>query len=147
MTPYGTFNTAPIPGQTIVPINYGTGQSLFSLNLRLSKTIGLGPKVEGHGRSGGSGGGGGRGGGGGGLGGRGLGGQGGGPFIFGGETNRKYNLTFSVSARNLLNNVNYAPPIGTLGSPLFGTSNALAGAPFSSGSASRRIDLQMLFSF
>ena len=73
--------------------------------------------------------------------------QGGGPFIFGGETNRKYNLTFSVSARNLLNNVNYAPPIGTLDSPLFGTSNALAGAPFSSGSASRRIDLQMLFSF
>jgi hypothetical protein len=56
-------------------------------------------------------------------------------------------LTFSVSARNLLNNVNYAPPIGNLSSPLFGTSNALAGAPFSSGSASRRIDLQMLFSF
>jgi Carboxypeptidase regulatory-like domain len=145
VTPYGTFNSAPLPGQTIVPINYGTGQALFSLNLRLSKTIGLGPKVEGHGRTGGSGGGGGGGGRGGGGGG--LGGPGGGPFIFSGETNRKYNLTFSVSARNLLNNVNYAPPIGTLGSPLFGTSNALAGAPFSSGSANRRIDLQMLFSF
>ncbi|MGB8890399.1 MAG: carboxypeptidase regulatory-like domain-containing protein [Candidatus Korobacteraceae bacterium] len=147
MTSYGTFNTVPIPGQTIVPINSGTGQALFSLNLRLSKTFGLGPKVEGHGVSGGSHGGGGGGHGGGGLGGRGLGGPGGGPFIFSGETSRKYNLTFSVSARNLLNNVNYAPPIGTLGSPLFGTSNALAGAPFSSGSASRRIDLQMLFSF
>ncbi len=150
-TPYGTFNTVPIPGQVITPINYGTGTSLFSLNLRLSKTFGLGPKVEGHGGSGGSrgpgGGGGGRGGGGGGLGGRGLGGPGGGPFIFSGETSRKYNLTFSISARNLLNNVNYAPPIGNLDSPLFGTSNALAGAPFSSGSASRRIDLQMLFSF
>ena len=154
VTSYGTFNTVPLPGQAIVPINYGTGQALFSLNLRLSKTIGLGPKVEGHGRTGGSGGGGGGGGGrggGGGLGGRGLGGAGGGPgggpFIFSGETARKYNLTFSVSARNLLNNVNYAPPIGNLSSPLFGTSNALAGAPFSSGSASRRIDLQMLFSF
>jgi hypothetical protein len=146
VTPYGTFNTVPQPGQAITPINYGTGQALFSLNLRLSKTIGLGPKVDGHGRSGGSGGGGPRGGGGG-LGGRGLGGPGGSPFIFSGETNRKYNLTFSVSARNLLNNVNYAPPIGNLSSPLFGTSNALAGAPFSSGSASRRIDLQMLFSF
>ena len=40
------------------------------------------------------------------------GGTGGGPFTFGGETNRKYNLTFSVSARNLLNNVNYAAPVG-----------------------------------
>jgi len=86
----------PQPGQAITPINYGTGQALFSLNLRLSKTIGLGPKVDGHGRSGGSGGGGPRGGGGG-LGGRGLGGPGGSPFIFSGETNRKYNLTFSVA--------------------------------------------------
>ncbi len=90
---------------------------------------------------------GGRGGGGGGLGGRGLGGGGGNPFNFGNETAHRYNLTFSVSARNLLNNVNYAPPVGNLNSPLFGTSNALAGPPFSSGSANRRIDLQMLFSF
>jgi hypothetical protein len=149
VTPYGTFNSVPIPGQPITPINYGSGPALFSLNLRLSKTIGLGPKVQSHTASGGNrgGGGGGRGGG---LGGRGLtggGGPGGGPFVFNGETNRKYSLTFSVSARNLLNNVNYAPPIGNLNSPLFGTSNALAGAPFSSGSAVRRIDLQMLFSF
>jgi Carboxypeptidase regulatory-like domain len=147
VTPYGTFNTAPIPGQPITPINYGTGQSVFTLNLRLSKTFGLGPKVDSHSASGGQRGGPGGGGRGGGLGGRGLTGPGGGPFIFSGETSRKYNLTFSVSARNLLNNVNYAPPIGNLDSPLFGTSNALAGAPFSSGSANRRIDLQMLFSF
>ncbi len=147
VTPYGTFNTVPIPGQSITPINYGSAQSLFTLNLRLSKTFGLGPKVESHAASGGMHGGPGGGGHGGGLGGRGLAGPGGGPFIFSGETSRKYNLTFSVSARNLLNNVNYAPPIGNLDSPLFGTSNALAGAPFSSGSANRRIDLQMLFSF
>ncbi len=148
VTPYGTFNSVPIAGQTIVPINYGSSSALFSLNLRLSKTIGLGPKVQSHAASGGRGGGGG--GHGGGLGGRGLtggGGPGGGPFTYGGETNRKYNLTFSVSARNLLNNVNYAPPIGNLQSPSFGMPVALAGAPFSSGSAVRRIDLQMLFSF
>ena len=48
VTPYGTFNTAPIPGQPITPINYGSGQSLFTLNLRLSKTFGLGPKTESH---------------------------------------------------------------------------------------------------
>jgi Carboxypeptidase regulatory-like domain len=149
VTPYGTFNTVPIPGQTITPINYGSGQSLFTLNLRLSKTIGLGPKTEGHSAGGPGGGlhGGGGGGHGGGLGGRGLGGGSGSPFNFGNETTHRYNLTFSVSARNLLNNVNYAPPIGNLDSPIFGTSNALAGPPFSSGSANRRIDLQMLFSF
>jgi hypothetical protein len=148
VTPYGTFNTAPIPGQPITPINYGSGQNLFTLNLRLSKTFGLGPKVEGRTTARGPGGPGGGGGGrGGGLGGRGLAGGGGSPFNFGNETAHRYNLTFSVSARNLLNNVNYAPPIGNLDSPLFGTSNALAGPPFSSGSANRRIDLQMLFSF
>ena len=82
VTPYGTFNTVPIPGQTIVPINYGGGPSLFTLNLRLSKTFGLGPKVDSkaaggpRGGGGGAGGGGGRGGGGGG-GGRGMGGLGG----------------------------------------------------------------------
>src|SRR5208282_2874285 len=148
VTPYGTFNTVPLPGQTIAPINYGAGPPVFTLNLRLSKTFGLGPKL-GKGASSGptGGGGGGRGGGGGGLGGRGLTGGGGSPFTFGNETSHKYNLTFSVSARNLLNNVNYAPPIGVLGSPYFGISNALAPAPFSSGSANRRIDLQMLFSF
>ncbi len=147
VTPYGTFNTVPVAGQTIVPINYGTGPALFSFNLRLSKTFGLGPKAEGSAGGPRGGGGGPRGGG---LGGRGLsggGGPGGGPFIFSGETNHKYNLTFSVSARNLFNNVNYGPPVGNLESPLFGTSNSLAGPPFSSGSAVRRIDLQMLFSF
>ncbi len=152
VTPYGTFNTVPLPGQPLTPINYGPGPALFTLNLRLSKTIGLGPKTEGRtasagGGSGGGGGGRGGGGGGGGLGGRGLAGGGGSPFTFGSETSHKYNLTFSVSARNLLNIANYGPPVGNLDSPLFGTSNSLAGAPFSSGSAVRRIDLQMLFSF
>ena len=70
------------------------------------------------------GGGGGRGGGGG-LGPRGLTGGGGpNPFTFGSETSRKYNLTFSVSARNLLNIVNYGPPVGILGSSQFGESNS-----------------------
>ncbi len=86
---------------------------------------------------------------GGGLGGRGLSGGGGPGGAFGGgaATSRRYNLTFSVSARNVLNRVNLAPPIGNLSSPLFGESNALAGGPYSFGSATRRIDLQVQFSF
>jgi Carboxypeptidase regulatory-like domain/TonB dependent receptor len=156
VTPWGTFNSAPIAGQPIAPINTGSATPLFTLNMRLSKTFGLGPKLDrtalasGAGRGGGGGGGGGRGGGGGGgggLGGRGFSGAGNSPFSFGNETTHRYNLTFTVNVRNLLNNVNYAPPVGNLDSPIFGTANALAGPPFSSGSANRRIDLQMLFSF
>jgi hypothetical protein len=123
-----------------------------AVNLRLSKTIGLGKKTE---RSSGSGGGGGRGdfpGGGrggppgGGLGGRGLSGTSGNPFG-GGGTNRQYNLTFSISARNILNHVNLASPVGNVDSPFAGTSTALASGPFNTSSANRRIDLQVLFSF
>lgn len=151
-TPYGTFNAAPGNAQAI-PINSETGPTIATVNLRLSKTFGFGRETKGGG-SGGSGmggGGGGRGGGGpgGGLGGRGLtgGGGGGGPFSMGASTNRRYNLTFSVSGRNIFNRVNLAPPIGNLDSPFFGQSIALAGPPYSSGAASRRIDLQALFAF
>jgi hypothetical protein len=150
-TPWGTFNSAPLPGQPIAPINTGSATPLFTLNLRLSKTFGLGPKLErgamAGGPQGGPGGPHGGGGHGGGLGGRGLAGGGGNPFSFGNDSTHRYNLTFSVSARNLLNNVNYAAPVGNLESPIFGEPNSLAGPPFSSGSANRRIDLQMLFSF
>jgi hypothetical protein len=144
----------PTPGQKIIPINIGTGPTLFTMNLRLSKTIGFGREVaagQGPRTGGGGGGGGGRGGSpGGGLGGRGLSGSGGGaggPFAAAANTNRRYNVTFSVSGRNILNRVNLATPVGNLDSPLFGQSNALAGGPYSFGSATRRIDLQVLFSF
>jgi hypothetical protein len=74
-------------------------------------------------------------------------GMNGNPFGRGGSTNRRFNLTFSISARNILNNVNYAPPVGSLSSPLFGKANALTGGFFSSNAANRRVDLQVRFSF
>jgi hypothetical protein len=94
----------------------------------------------------GGGGGRGPGGPGGGLGPRGLSGGGGGP---GGQSgvNHRYNLSFSVQALNLFNDINLAPPTGTLGTPNFGKSNAMAGQIYSSGSASRRIFLQAIFTF
>jgi len=152
-TPLGTFNTLPTAGEAIVPINSATGPTLFTLNLRLSKTFGFGKETKGGGAAGGpgGGGGGGRGGGspGGGLGPGGLSGAGRGMGgIFGGATtDRRHNLTLSVSARNVLNRVNLAPPVGDLSSPLFDQSIALAGGPYSSAGANRRIDLQVLFSF
>ncbi len=142
----------PTGPYTPIPINYLTGPSQFTLNLRLAKTFGFGPEVGGRsgaqpggGPPGGGGGPRGGGGGGGGLG-RGPGGGGG----FGGmgpATTRRYNLTFSVNARNVLNRVNAAPPIGVLSSQDFGKSIALAGGPFSSAAANRKIELQAMFSF
>jgi hypothetical protein len=144
----------PTQSYTQIPINYLTGPNLFTLNLRLAKTFGFGPELggkngaqQGGGPPGGGppGGGGPRGGGGGGLG-RGPGGGGG----FGGmgpATTRRYNLTFSVNARNVLNKVNAATPVGVVSSPNFGQSIALAGGPFSSMAANRKIELQAMFSF
>ena len=63
------------------------------------------------------------------------------------RTNHRYNLTFSVAARNIFNNVNLALPIGNLSSPLFGQSNGLASGFGSSATANRRIDLQVSFNF
>lgn len=151
-TPLGTFNSLPTAGETIVPVNSATGPTLFTLNFRLQKTFGFGPELKGPSSSQDSGYHGHRGGGppGGGLGPGGLTGGGGGGhggFFSAGNTNRRYNLTFGVSARNALNRVNLATPVGTLSAPQFGQSLNLAGGPFSSEGAVRRIDLQMIFSF
>lgn len=151
-TNFGSFNTSPAPGQLTIPSNFGSSQAQFTLNLRLSKTIGIGPKIEastptpqqvqgGHdhveGRGGGGApvrmGGGPRG--------------GGGPFGGPERSNQRYTLTFSANDRNVFNNVNPAPPIGNLSSGLFGQSTALAGGVFNTQSANRRVDLQVMFSF
>lgn len=130
VTKYGNFNVAPGPGDAPIPPNTETAPANFMVNFRLSRTFGFGR--EGSSRHGGEGGirsdGGGhrhRGG----LGGRGL--SGGGESGLGGATKRRYALTLSISALNVLNTVNLAPPVSVLGSPLFGQSIALAGGPFS----------------
>jgi hypothetical protein len=152
-TKFGSFDLVPQPGESLVPINDLTSAGRFSLNLRLSKTFGFGQKKEATntGDAGDSGGtfgrgpGGPRGGGGGGRGGGGFGGgRGGGDSA---ANNNRYNLTFSVAARNVFNNVNLGTPIGNLSSPLFGLTNGLAGGPYASSTANRRIDLQVSFNF
>ncbi len=172
-TAYGVFNLNPLPGETIIPRNFGKGPDSFNVNLRVSKTWGFGgesrgadpaadrgsfsggPPGGGPGMGGPPPGGGMRGGGGGGP--RGGGMRGG---FGGGSSGKKYSLTFSASARNLLNRVNYGTPIGNLTSPLFGLSNSLAGGfgpgggggrgpgGFGGGAAgNRRIDLQLTLNF
>lgn len=137
-TPVGTFDASG--AGKLLPINYGTGPSHFVLNLRLTKTFGIGPKAKadaGNQGPGGPGGGGRRGplfGGGGGM-------------RMSANSDRRYNLIFGLSVRNIFNRVNVANPGGVLGSPFFDVSNALQGGPFSSNTAPRRIDLQATFSF
>lgn len=154
-------------GEPLIPMNDGVGPPSVAVNMRISRTIGIGPKVEGaSGPSmfGGPHGGphGGRGGPGGGLGPGGLGG--GGPHgPMGPTVSHKYNLTFTAQALNLFNNVNYGQPVGTInptalqdasGSVVgvtpganFDRSTSLAGRIFSMGPASRRIFVQAIFSF
>ena len=149
VTQWGTFNLTPQSGGTVIPPYYGTGPGRFALNLRLSKTIGFGPETKrSAGMSGQDGpGGGGRGPGGGGQRRGGFGGAIGGAMGLGGVTTRRYSLTFSVNARNIFNNVNYAPLVGNLSSPIFGQPNAIAGGPYGSSSAPRKIELQAMFNF
>ena len=166
-TSYGCFNTTPASGYTPIPVNLGNGPAAVAVNLRVSRAIGIGPKLVsatpqqdggppngpppgGPPPGGGGPGGGGRGGPGGGGPGGGFGGGPGGPMGSGGggnSTGRRYSLTFSAQALNLFNDIDKGQPNGTVTSPNFGKSTSLAGGIFSQGSAARRIFVQAVFSF
>jgi hypothetical protein len=142
MTPYGLLDPNPAPGEAILPRNFGRGPGAVSFNARLSKTFGFGAVREGASTGPGGGGGG-----------RGPGGPFGGGFggMFNSPTTpHRYNLTFSISARNLLNHDNPGPIIGNITSPLFGQANSAAigwGGGFAENANNRRIELQMRFTF
>jgi hypothetical protein len=151
-TKWGTFDTDPQAGDKIIPINLGTGPGMFSMNFRLTKTIGFGKRTETRtvggpmgpppGGRGGPPGGGGPGGG---LGPGGLsssGGRGGPP---GQKVSYRFNLTLGIGSMNAFNIVNLGSPVGQLSSPLFGKSNSLAafGPP---GGGNRLVDFTVMFS-
>jgi hypothetical protein len=132
-TPYGCLDANPIgTNEQIIPYNLGTGPANYSLNLRVSKVIGFGPKLKNakggpgyNGRSHG-------------LGGRGLSGNQGGPGRLDVAVPRKYSLTLSVFAQNVMNRQNLSPPNGTLGGPFFGKSQSPAGGFFGPSTAGNR---------
>jgi hypothetical protein len=143
-TPYGCLDPDPLSGpsgasEKIIPHNLGTGPKNVSLNLRLSKTIGFGPRSGGDEGSPGSGQGRSRSGGfGGGLGAQGLSGSQSGPPRLGASSSYKYSLTFSAYGQNIFNHENLGAPNGTLSSPLFGKSQSLAGGFFGASTAGNR---------
>jgi hypothetical protein len=140
-TRYGCLDTAPQgKSERLVPYGAGLGPANAVVHLRLSKVIGVGPRVgsanggqtyqtgssvSGRGLSGGS-----------------------GSVRLDESAPRRYNLTFVCSAANLFNMVNLSPPNGVLLSPLFGQSQALAPGQFQSGAPGNRvISFQSFFSF
>jgi hypothetical protein len=70
-----------------------------------------------------------------------------------GGTGKRYNLTFTISARNEFNHVNFGTPNGVLTSPFFGESTTLAGAGggmfggAGTAAGNRRVELQLRFQF
>ena len=153
--PYGTENPAPgtplepyAANEKIAPPGLGTGPDSVSVNMRVSKVIGIGPKTEGGGAGGGGGRGGGWRGGPPGLGG-GLSGNQGGPGRMDQSVSNRYNLTLSMWGSNILNHENLGTPNGALSAPtLFGKSQTLAGGFFASPTAgNRNISFQATFSF
>ncbi|MFN2576485.1 MAG: carboxypeptidase regulatory-like domain-containing protein [Pyrinomonadaceae bacterium] len=155
-TRFGNFNLNPLPGEAIIPRNYGQGPGQMTVSMRISRTFGFGgeanrsassqqkgqqkgsPEAAKRGEAGGVankmgaamggvGGGVPRGGGGP------EGGRGGGPQMMmmggpgGASAAQKYSLTASVNFQNLFNRVNLSNPVGNLASPNFGQSLGLAG--------------------
>ena len=145
-------------GSPIAPINDCTGPGLFTFNFRLTKTWGFGASrnaqtasAAGQGGQGGQSGGQhssrGGGGGGGGLAAAAVGGGG----MFGGgggsSTGKRYNFALGFQVQNLFNNKDLATPNGTLLGQNFGEQTQLAGGPYTTNAAVRRISLQASFNF
>jgi hypothetical protein len=124
LTRFGTFDTSPMAGQTIIPINYATGPGLCVVNLDLGRTFTFGPEIKPPANAPS-------------------------PKLAPGQKaqiNRRYSIDVGINAENVFNQVNLSPPIGTLNSPLFGRSIALVSG-IGSPSANRLIGLDAYFRF
>jgi Carboxypeptidase regulatory-like domain/TonB dependent receptor len=125
-TAFGDFLLHPGPSVPVISRNYATGPRYFAVNLRLGRTWGFGETASATAAPGTTSG------------------------IFGkSSTGLKYNVTFWVEARNLLNNVDAATPVNILESSRFGQSTGLASGygPAGATANNRRLTLGVRFSF
>ena len=149
-TRFGNFNLTPLPGETIIPRNFGQAPGGFVVNLRVSRTFTFGtinrgnaaapakpaPAASGSAK----------------VAAIGAGPNGGSAAV---PSEKRYTLNVGLNFQNLLNHVNLAPPVGNLSSPNFGQSLALSGtfggfgggAPGSTGAGNRRIYAQVRLNF
>ena len=128
LTTFGALDPNPLPGEEIIPRNYGRTPGYFTVNLRVSRTFGFGrsgpPKGGTEKESGMK------------------------AILADTLTARAYNMIFSVSVRNLLNRTNLATPVGSLTSPLFGNATSLADSYVPAPAAgNRRVEIQLRFKF
>ena len=140
-TAFGCLDADPTgKNEQLVPYNLGTGPANVVFHIRVSKAIGIGPRIKTE-----------TGGpqmqGGGGVQGRGLSGSQQ-QVKLDATVPRRYNLTFIIGALNLFNIANRGTPNGVLNSPLFGQTQTLATGPFGMPAPGNRdIFMQTLFSF
>ncbi len=124
-TRFGTFNTTPVAGETIIPINYGNSPAFASLDFGLGKSFKFGPRPSVP------------------------------TPAAGAAAKKpaplpppRFTLTFGFDAQNIFNHVNAGTPVGVLSSPLFGQSISLNN-PFggTASDANRVIQLTTNFQF
>ena len=158
-TRFGNFNLTPLPGETIIPRNFGQAPGAFVVNLRISRAFAFG-NINRGGNAAAA---------------RPAGGPGGAPAVaaaggprpagagpgpqgpggVGPASEKRYNLNVSINFQNLLNHVNLATPVGNLASPSFGESLGVGGAfggfggpaGGSAGAGNRRIYAQVRLNF
>ncbi len=124
-TRFGNFDTSPIPGQRIIPSNYGTGPAFVDVDFGAGKAFKFGPRPAPPAPPAGA----------------------PPPKKPAEKPDPRYALSFSFDAENIFNHVNPGPPVGVLTSPSFGQSISLY-TPFGAGvSANRVITLHSTFSF
>jgi hypothetical protein len=133
-----SFSSPPVGASyTPIPVNYCTGPATATVNLRLAKTIGLGPKMDAA-RAAAA---------------RAQAGAGAPAALaalFGGAgagSSRRYTLTLGAQVSNLFNEIPYGIPVSTLTSSSFGQVTSLQTGLFASPNAVRRIMLQATFNF
>jgi len=144
VTSLGAFDPNPLPGQRIIPRNFGRGPAFFSASLAVSKVIKFGRAIPAKVQ----------------------------PAAANGNvvtatppatTNQKpppkppvqrpYQLSFSIYANNVLNHVNKGTPVGNMASPYFlkstGTSGMFFFGPGGAGGSggNRQISLRVRLSF
>jgi len=143
VTPYGAFDTRPTSAATIIPLNFGQGPGFVTLNLRLSRTFGLGgdsgartSPTKASKKSG--------------LSGFGTLSEEPHGLFHDSSTQHRFNLTVAVIVRNVLNTTNPGLPIGNLSSTYFNQSNWLASSAGPEDAAygnNRRVQFQVRLSF
>jgi len=130
VTPLGAFDPNPVPGQTIIPRNFGNGPHFASINIGLEKVFNFGraipPKAAPNS-------------------------PGGNVVSATGEQKpppkqpiqRPYSLRFSVYISNILNHTNKGTPVGNMASPFFlqstGTNTNFIFGPGGGGNGGNRL--------